>query len=385
MLTRHVDDVKILALLLLRFCVISLVVAIAAIIIPFIPRFTYDAIPEAKLGIHLIGIWANFDGVHYLGIAREGYHDIDRAFFPLYPYLIRFVSSVTFNNIFLTGFVLSQSFFIGAMLLLERVLKEVFQLKQRLIFLLLLIMYPTSFFFSGVYTESLFFFLIMASLYLMHRKQYKLLFFVLICASLTRIQGVFLILPLFFMLYDRKKSFSSNFFTMCTRHPIVFAPLLGLTIYMVYLFTSTGNPLYFLTVQSSFGAHRSAALVTLPQVFIRYLRIFTTASSNFQYAIAVVEFVLFNIALILTGVHVYWSMKKSKMKEFGISLFSLANLLLPTLTGTLSSTPRYSLFAFSIFFMLSRLRHTLLYVVMCIFVLVQCLLLAFFAQGYFVS
>lgn len=383
--TRQVSNAKLLMLLVVRFFVLSLVIAAAATSILFLPRFTFEVIPEAKEWPHLLGVWANFDGVHYLGIAREGYHDIDRAFFPLYPFLVRFVSSVTINNIFITGFILSQLFFIGGVLICHKVLKEVFHLEHRFRFLMLLLAYPTSFFFSAVYTESLFFFLIVASLYLMYKKTYRLLFFVLVCASLTRIQGVFLVLPLFFSLYDQRISFKKNLWNIFTTHPIIFSPFLGIFMYMMYLFFATGNPMYFLTVQSSFGAHRSSEVILLPQVFFRYVRIFMTASFNFQYAIAVVEFVLFTVALILTGIHTYWSIKKKAMKECGIALFSLANLILPTLTGTLSSTPRYSLFALSIFFVLSKVKLTTFYVVLGIFVLFQCILLAFFAQGYFVS
>src|SRR5690348_10341037 len=57
---------------------------------------------------------ANFDGVHYLTIARYGYHMYEQAFFPLYPLLILLFFKLFPLRYFFWGFWISNvSFFIG--------------------------------------------------------------------------------------------------------------------------------------------------------------------------------------------------------------------------------------------------------------------------------
>ncbi|MCR4263093.1 MAG: hypothetical protein NUV98_00035, partial [Candidatus Roizmanbacteria bacterium] len=65
--------------------------------------------------------------------------------------------------------------------------------------------------------------------------------------------------------------------------------------------------------------------------------------------------------------------------------FSLASIVLPTLTGTLSSMPRYVLVAFPVFMVLSQLPKTLkigVFVVSLI-LLIICTLL--FTHGYWIA
>ena len=47
-----------------------------------------------------VWLWnrANFDGMHYLDIARRGYGIYQQAFFPLYPKLIRLIAPVFGNR-----------------------------------------------------------------------------------------------------------------------------------------------------------------------------------------------------------------------------------------------------------------------------------------------
>ena len=61
-------------------------------------------------------VWQNFDGVHYLSIARHGYYQFQQAFFPFYPYLIRYLT-VFVKDYLLSGLLISHlSFFIALFL-----------------------------------------------------------------------------------------------------------------------------------------------------------------------------------------------------------------------------------------------------------------------------
>ena len=162
-----------------------------------------------------------------------------------------------------------------------------------------------------------------------------------------------------------------------------FFSFFGFFTYLFYLWQKNQNPFLFFTSQEVF-AGRTTDIIFLPQVFLRYLKIFLTASFNFQYLIASIEFFLF-IFVFLTLIY---DLKRSikNMPFFALNLFSFANLLLPTLTGTLSSIPRYSLLSLSFFifwgkFKKQRWQKLLLF----LFFLLHLFFLGFFVQGYFVS
>jgi len=385
MFTRYINLITLSSLLIVRYSIFILTLVFAYVYIPFSSDFTYLSIPEAEHLSRWVSLWANFDGEHYLHIAREGYHDIDRAFFPLFPHIIRFLHQVTGINSLIIGFVFNQIIFCISICVLLHLLKKFFKVKKPMLFILFMLLYPTSFYYSAVYTESLFLFCTLLSLLFLYENKVILFSIMAICTSLTRIQGAFILIPAFFSFYIFGDSFISNIKRIVRSHLYICAPLIGLAVYMFYLYKVTGNPLYFLTAQSSFGANRSSSIILLPQVYYRYFRIFTISSYNYQYFIAVIEFLMFNFCLILSIVHGYVSYKEKNKYGLGIALFSLVNLLLPTLTGTLSSTPRYTLFALSPYFLMIRWKPWVQYVVGTIFILVQVILLAFFAQGHFVS
>jgi len=61
--------------------------------------------------------WLNFDGEHFISIARQGYQPLTYFYFPAYPLLVRFLTRIvgeSFNGYAKTGlFVSNISFLIG--------------------------------------------------------------------------------------------------------------------------------------------------------------------------------------------------------------------------------------------------------------------------------
>ena len=80
---------------------------------------------------------------------------------------------------------------------------------------------------------------------------------------------------------------------------------------------------------------------------------------------------------------------RSKILDYdrlGLNLFSFANIILPTLTGTLSSVPRYALMSLSVFIFLGEIKKTRIKILMgALFFILHVVLLSFFIQGYFVG
>lgn len=376
---------------------------LATLLVPYLGFFPYR---EILMSFHLpkfIYSLGNFDGAHYILIAKNGYSQYEQAFFPLYPVFIHYLSLVFLNNYLITGLLISNICFLFGLYIFSRYLKTFFKdPHQTLPTLLLFLLFPTSFFLNALYTEGLFFLLLISTLYALKKEKYFLVIILAILSSLTRIVGVFLLIPIFFHIFHKYKSGDWQEKSKTKKNVLIFfltnyhlslaliSPILGLSIYSIYLWFTTKDPLFFLHSQWAFGAHRSSSIIFLPQVYYRYINIFFTAKFNFQYFIALIEFFIFNfviIVLILDIINIL--RKKNFIREtdsLGLNLFSFANLILPTLTGTFSSIPRYALFSISFFIYFSQLKNVYLKTIcILLFSLLHILLLSFFIQGYFVS
>lgn len=363
---------------------------IAFLSIYFLPvfgaRFPYaDRVLEITHLPYWIWGFGNFDGVHYLRIAQDGYlAQYSQAFFPVFPFLIRIFSFIfpripnldtsifTDPAYFYSGIIISNLFFLGALYVLYKLINIDFKKDTAFLTIIFLLVFPTSFFFGSIYTESLFLLLAVSSIYLI-RKGYFFWAAVLIALSTaTRITGVLLI-PLYLIEVFQSKNRTAYIWSLITP--------LGLLAYMYFLKSSFGNPLYFLTSQPVFGAGRSSGqIILLPQVVYRYVKIFlTTNIFTLPFFNAFLEFTFTLVPLAFLIV----MFKKMRLSYL---IFSISVLILPTLTGTFSSMPRYVLISVSLLlpYLISQFRK---YVKPAILVsaALGILLTMLFVRGYWVA
>src|SRR3989344_63497 len=174
---------KIIAFIFLLFSTGNLATAILAkYIIPYLGFFPYKEIAQQFNLPSFLTSFANFDGAHYLLIAKNGYTTYQQAFFPLYPLLIRWLSPIFSNNLLLTGLIISNFSFLLGLIIFSKYLKVILgrsetttpeslldsgrprsslaRMTQRSLVIWLIIFlltFPTSFFFGSIYTEGLFF------------------------------------------------------------------------------------------------------------------------------------------------------------------------------------------------------------------------------------
>src|SRR3989344_5783719 len=142
--------------LIWRLALFALAYISPSIIPNFGARFPYYQERLIGTGLpHFIWSWGNFDGVHYLGIAKDGYaHQFTQAFFPLYPILIRLLSWITNINELAACLLLSNLAFLAGLTVFYKLIKENFDQKIALWSSIFLLAFPTSFYFGAVYTES---------------------------------------------------------------------------------------------------------------------------------------------------------------------------------------------------------------------------------------
>ena len=317
----------------------------------------------------------NFDGMHYTYIARRGYGYSQQAFFPLYPDIMRRIMTIPIlNNAVITGILVSVvSFLIGLYLFTKLALLDYSPTVVKWAVLALLV-FPTSFFFTSIYTEGLFFFLTIAAFYSARTRHWLLAGIFGALASYTRFIGIFLLPALFFEWWQQGRRFKHFL-------PLLLIPL-GLGGYMTYLNRTVGDPLAFFHVQVNFAQLRSEKLILLYQVFWRYIKmLFTVNRSDPLYLTIILEFVT-GAAFLVTTVY---SFVKHRLSY---AVFNFLAYLTPTLTGSFTSMPRYVLLCFPSFLLIGEFlsRSPLARkIVFGSLALAFIIVLSLFARGYWVS
>jgi len=143
------------------------------------------------LAHHMLDPWQHWDGLWYLRIARSGYAaDGSAAFFPLYPGLIRAVAPLTGGDALAAALLISWLSLAGALVVLDRLLSAEFGRSVATTALLLLVSFPTAFYFHAAYTESLFLLLAAGSFLAARRRRWLLAGFLGLLAGLTRSAGL---------------------------------------------------------------------------------------------------------------------------------------------------------------------------------------------------
>lgn len=144
--------------------------------------------------------WQHWDAIWYLRIAIEGYGISDgrSVFPPMYPLFIRW-SSVVLNHPFLGAMLISTLAGAGATILIYIMTSQLLGPQAGELTTLVLIFFPTATFFFGAYTEPVFLLFVLGMFLAAQRDKFGLAGFLAILATLTRLQGVVLVLPLCWM------------------------------------------------------------------------------------------------------------------------------------------------------------------------------------------
>lgn len=273
----------------------------------------------------LIATTAHFDGIHYLRVARYGYLDTGtQAFFPIYPLLIRLFTSIGLDPI-----VAAISINLIAITLIIIGIKRLYP-DNHIPVLMATLFFPTSFFLLSVYTESLFISLVVLFFVFLKNKNWFWAALIAGLASGTRLIGISLSLSLIIS-YIRTNGLRLKLL------PLIILSLSGFIGYCAYLYFQYSDPFMFFHVQPMFGGGRSGStIILLPQVFYRYFAMLATVPLGLVYARVMIELFIF-LAISILSLQYY--------RKFNPEMFAyiILSLLLPTLSGSLSSIPRYTL------------------------------------------
>jgi hypothetical protein len=335
-----------------------------ALLATFVPvsRFKPSAIVGVPLGP--LNIWAHFDGAWYSLIAKHGYGLTGSpAFFPLYPLLMRslaelFGGPLTLGALSVWGVLLSLLAFPFALYFIYRIVEEGWGSRVAKVTVLILALFPTSFFFNAAYTESLFLALSAGSLWALRVRSDLLLACLLAgLATATRNVGVFLLVPLAYEYLRNAREYRWR------GAYLLLAPS-GLAVYAAYLWWRFGDPLLFYTEQRHWGRTTGDHLSNLLGAWkpaLRGARMLLdpslladpslgrlagqVQSGNNAYYLAIF---LFAVALLVAGL---------RLLPSSLSVYALLLVLLPAFFGPpespLFSFPRFMLVAFPLFITLA--------------------------------
>jgi Gpi18-like mannosyltransferase len=346
----------------------------------------------------LIYPWSNFDGVHYIAIASRGYINEGR-FLPLFPLLIQIVTYPIqfFSKLqpygattFWTGLFLSNLFFLLALGSLYKLLRLDYKKETVIKTILLLIVFPTSFFFVSVYTESLFLLLSVLALLSARKKQWGRAILLSMLLTITRLPGILIVIPLFYeyltqeikikKIKEIKKIFTLKNLLKLSPFLLIPLPLLG---YSYFNYLKWNDPLFFIHAHD-LGNSRSVSGLVFPLITIyRYLKIFLTVSiKQYEFWVAIIEF----ISLILAMIGIFFAFIKKLKPSY--QLFSIALISLPLLSGTLTGFPRYLILAFPLFLAATlKLENNkkIFNLLLLLSIFLQSILLMIFARGWYIS
>lgn len=330
----------------------------------------------------LIYPFGNFDGAYYLLIAAKGY-TVNAGFFPLFPLLINIATSFFGQNIlpfdlrqFLTANLLVNLFFALSLIIFFKLIMLDYKEKIAIWGIIFLLIFPTSFFFVSIYTESLFLLLSLSVFYLARKKKWFLAGIAGALLSATRFVGIAILPALLYEYFRHEENKSAG------KLLSFFLTPLGLIGYGIFNYFRWGNPFYFIQAQGNFQNNRTVdSIVLLPQTIFRYLKIlFTVKPDLYEWWVAFSEFSFFIFASIM--LYVAWK----KKVRFSYLLFGLLCLLIPSLTGTLSGIPRYVLIIFPIFITLALIKNRLFKIIYCaVSAVLLFIFFMLFSKGYFIA
>ncbi len=233
-------EVKKIALLTIAAKLLALiVVAIGAFFLPFnnanyFANFHFPPM-DAPGFLNRFKTW---DAQHYLYLANFGYQANfpSDAFYPLFPYLIRWVGFLFCDYHLLTALVLSTFFTVIGMIYLYKLVADLYDRTLAFQVCVLLLAFPMGFFLGFVYADSLFFMLATAFFYGWNKDEKGLVYGTVFLMPWTRPVGILMSVVILGALYLKE-----NRAKLGMALGAVSANLFGFILYLLFMKRVTGD------------------------------------------------------------------------------------------------------------------------------------------------
>ena len=320
--------------------------------------------------------FARHDSGWYFDIARKGYDATaaaaggrsNIAFAPVYPLLMRYVGRAfgrAPGDVYLGGIVVSWASFVLAMVVLYRLAALDLPRRRAERAVLLTAIFPFSFFFGAVYTESTFLLFTLLSFYGFRTQRWALGGLAGAVATATRVTGILMWPALAWIAWRAATPTPRD--RLAAAAALMVATL-GFVGYCAYIYALSGQPLLWATALTRWGSgyHPGGAPWTAPVDLVH--RLLTHPYAFLASEPMAVYDTLYGGTAVLFAAAIPFVWRK-----FGAAygLFMLLNLYLPLSSGAFEGLGRYCSVLFPAFIWLASIRlrfvHTSLVVVFALF------------------
>jgi hypothetical protein len=200
------------------------------------------------------------DSVYLLGIAAEGYHAEpvhaffrDWAFFPLYPVVTRVFSIVTLGNIAVAGVLVANLAFVAALAVLYRLSMLYLDHDRAVRSLAFVAFAPGAVAFAMAYSDSLFLLLAAGAFLAAEQRRWALMAILYGLATLTRLQGLLLGIPLAVLIVESSGSWRTLGGWRSKRLAWLLSGPAAFGVFAAYLGATFGDPLGMFSAQQAWS------------------------------------------------------------------------------------------------------------------------------------
>jgi hypothetical protein len=289
-------------------------------------------------------IWARWDGVWYLLIAKEGYGPrvgALHAFFPAFPGFIHLVGGLLGGNDLLAGLLINRLLLFPTVAIFTQIVREESGDRAAESAPLFLLLVPVAVFFLAVYTETLFLLACLACFLAMRHQRWWLAGLCCAVATATRLPGIVLAGAVLVEGLAQRKYWQGL--------GAAALGMGGLAAYALYLQLVYHDALAFQhAYQYGWGGRQfTLSIWTGPQTYLQLLFADSPwTRTDLAYLAPLVALGIDSVLLAAMWRSMRWSYR----------LFVIGSMLLPLMSGTLFGFNRYSLTLFP--FLLVACRWT---------------------------
>ena len=325
-------------------------------------RIALEVISLVSLAFHgqpvwtnMLDLWNRWDAPHLLRLAEVGYVESSPppntddplfiVFFPFFPLAVHVVSLVVLNLV-LSGLIVSFAASVGAGYFLFRLVALDADEATAWRAVLLLFSFPTAYFLAAPFTEALFLFAVLASVYAARTSRWAASGVAGALATGTRITGIALAPALLVEVFARKAGVSER----VRRVAWISVAAAGLLIYLAINLIVHGDPLYFLQVQRTHWSNQAAPPWEPVQVAIESL---IAGGNDFTFIFVFVG----RIAGVLVALPLLvLAVRRLRLPDV---LYGWTGFILILSSSWLISFPRYLLVLYPLFVVGARLTRSL--------------------------
>ncbi len=231
-----------------------------------VPAIQYRLGAMSGIDHYLIQPLRNWDGYWYSLLANYGYgiYQASAAFWPLYPLLLWIGAHITGWDTAVVGILISNVSFLFALILLYRLVRIDFPEPVARRTLWLTAFFPTAFYFSALYTESLFLLVTVAAVYYGRTGRWTRAAIAVALAGLTRNTGVMVLIPLAVFIVRQYGWKPRDWWGPGVKIGIgALSPLL----FMFQLDSIWGDPLLMLSAQKGWARYKAMPWSTIQAEF----------------------------------------------------------------------------------------------------------------------